>query len=268
MAGDQSSSMGAVIYFGLIGLTLISAGPSDVRYLNPQETMRRSQFQEPPVDAKPIEQFSWPVVTQNADQALIEVDQQDLPVEQAEAAITRPIPAPRVFAANTIVDSLLAPQFEGRPFEVRALDRYVRDIKNLSNTGLGVPNADDEHFENVFGSPVLPDIHLFETPSLRAPEEHQIASIPITDRLLDWLRGGKPVSPTLDEFERRDRPAWNALVTGDRVYLRSAPSLEGTPLSLIALGTIGTVTQSRGDWVRIEISEQTGWMFAGFVTPQ
>lgn len=87
----------------------------------------------------------------------------------------------------------------------------------------------------------------------------------------DAPRAAIPMSPTASDLDRwidvRERP-WFALVTGDFVHMRSAPSVSGDVIDLFDTGTQARVIEERGDWLRIEIDGRIGWMFAGYLARQ
>lgn len=52
----------------------------------------------------------------------------------------------------------------------------------------------------------------------------------------------------------------------DTLNLRAEPSLSATVLTKISSGTESTFLQQQGDWIQIQFSNTTGWVFSNYVT--
>lgn len=62
-----------------------------------------------------------------------------------------------------------------------------------------------------------------------------------------------------------DPSARSALVDGDNVFLRTRPGLDGDEIGLFDRGEAAIVTQTFGNWARIVINGQTGWMYLRYL---
>lgn len=62
-----------------------------------------------------------------------------------------------------------------------------------------------------------------------------------------------------------DPSARAAIVNGDRVFLRTEPGINGQQIGQFDLGEAAVVTQTRGNWARIVIRDQTGWMYLRYL---
>ena len=273
-APEHSSSMGPVLYFGLIGVALIGASPAPVDYLNPQKTMKDVSFDGAPEDITLYDTFSWPIATQNVDASLVKVALLSIPQAVAaptsralhEAAVRPPLDG---YLPVSFSDPAVPVSF--RPTPTIAPMRMQAEIQGPSSLVPRAPaNLDfvapqlastrpelggflPETFEEPLG-PVGLAANQTATPSREnhfhnARNQPPIALIAAPQDI--WL--GQPDAP------------WFSVTTGDRVYLRAEPALAGEPLDLIPISTNVTVTQIRGDWLRIEVDGKTGWMFAEFV---
>ncbi len=56
-------------------------------------------------------------------------------------------------------------------------------------------------------------------------------------------------------------------ITGDRVFLREAPGLESAPVAQFDTGTLALMQEIRGQWRRVTVAGQTGWMFEDYLQP-
>jgi len=260
-APENNSSMGAVLYFGLIGFALIAASPGPVTYLNPKETMRRITFDASPDDAVLSDPFSWPVATQNVDASLDKVallSMQNIAVgirpNASQDSFTAPT-VPVTFRPNPAFTSISNQTTPRLPTSVDRMARSNFDLRQ-PQAASNRPDLDGFLLES-FDEPLV-SIDFDSNDSIAPIRENQFHNssatpgLALTAALQDsW--NGQPDAP------------WAGITTGDRVYLRASPALTGEPIDLISIDTRLLVTQSRGDWVRVEVAGNTGWMFAEFV---
>lgn len=61
--------------------------------------------------------------------------------------------------------------------------------------------------------------------------------------------------------------AWSARVTGDRVFLRALPNAAAPVRGQFDRNTPARVIEARGDWLRVELREGSGWMFGAYLAP-
>ncbi len=53
--------------------------------------------------------------------------------------------------------------------------------------------------------------------------------------------------------------------TVNRVNLRPQPSTEGTPIKTLEAGTVVTLIEEEGDWVHVQLEDQSGYIKKDFV---
>ncbi len=69
----------------------------------------------------------------------------------------------------------------------------------------------------------------------------------------------------VDAWQTPLPPPIAAQVTGDSVYLRRGPGIEFEPITQFDAGTGALILETRARWRRVEIGDQTGWMFGGYL---
>jgi len=62
-------------------------------------------------------------------------------------------------------------------------------------------------------------------------------------------------------------PPITAQVTGDSVFLRLGPGTSFAPITQFDTGARAVILETRARWLRVEIGDETGWMFGGYLAP-
>lgn len=79
--------------------------------------------------------------------------------------------------------------------------------------------------------------------------------------------GGLGADLTPSRLPNVPTSALPARVVGDSVFLRTAPQANARTLGQFDTDTAATLHEVRGDWRRVTIQDQTGWMFFRFLDP-
>jgi len=270
MSGDQSSSMGAVIFFGLTGAALLGAmAPGDLEYLNPEDTHRRSGYKVGPPPTSWIDSFSWPVVTQNTDSAQDNRVPVPLPVDAREDLFEPVNQQLQAEAGTELLHGFTAPLIDA------AFARLTPPVSQIVNSPPAGPLMPPEQLvplpPNLAGRDAAAPLHAAR---VIATEVTAPTSEENTSHTAALARVERATRQLLPRTERTDQQMnlqdrhYVARVTGDQVNLRVAPEITSDTITLVPQNALGIVSQQRGEWVRIEVTGETGWMFGAFVLEQ
>ena len=257
-------SLGATLFFGLTFATLITQGPPETVYANPQETMAETKLDAPPDKAPFVAQVSWSSFLQPIDPNLLRTAIAPLALTAPDVAYLNqttaaaPIEvaqlAPKAFGIDAIV-SAAWPTLQQQPHrQVKKTEALV-----LASTSEALPP---------------------KGPHPRTPRA-QTAIVTITSPASETLSFFKPKVwpqaaslslPTVAEAQAPEQkppsPKTRVVrVTGDRVFLRRNPGSSGTPIDQYDTGTAALLREIRGQWRRVTIAQQTGWMFERYLSP-
>lgn len=254
--------MGATLFFGLTFVAIITQGAPDIEYANPQETMAEVTLDAAPDEVPRLRQSAWSFPLLADDAALVEARPDAfaaaIPAETALpplASPTRPDPG-----LNQDPIRPEAPETTSRD-----LARLTRD-SDLVQNGVQIidqPGPRDGPVAAATAPAALPS-DLDTEPGISAPA----ARIPQLDQAPRAPRQAINLPATLADPSASDALPPNqplplaARVTGDRVFLRTAPDVNAEPIDQFDTGTPARITESRGSWRRITIDGLVGWMFS------
>lgn len=260
--------MGATLFFGMTFVVLITQGAPETEYANPQKTMARTGFVETPPEVFRTPQAAWPTPFRLPD-AILDQTRRAGPIlrpntDQPFAALLAPAPKPAV-------SGTIAPQAQVPAAPALTL-RAVPDQPPLSRIGpASFPQA--LMTRNAVAPPTDPQ---------RPGVTMRIAGRPGTptgqSEALAWDRTQHAPVPSFstpiisrtqgsDDLPSVPKPGRPTRVTADRVFLRDAPRLDGETLGQFDQDTPALMLEARGNWRRVEIEGQIGWMFARYLDP-
>ena len=208
--------------------------------------------------------WAWPILLDDARVAdrRPEAPVSALPAGRPVAADAQPVSAPPIQTDLRALQAPMAPP-----------DDRLDPAQPSRVTGASTPDA--LRLPDASGSqPVSEQPLPSAPPQSTAPE--QLAMRAPSREIQLRLREDRPPrqidpivqgAPGASALPFANRATQRAVVTGDRVFLRTAPALNAEPLAQYDTGASALITEERGDWRRVVIEGQTGWMFFDYLTP-
>ncbi|MDA7429435.1 SH3 domain-containing protein [Primorskyibacter aestuariivivens] len=258
--------MGPVLFVGLSALALVSQGQGEVEFANPAVTMKEFSFAEPPPDVTHTVLYAAPVAVSGI------------------APGPARDPATEVILARGADDSFAAPAPSAiPPVQASAPETrqstQITDAPSLDTTAIPAGRISQS------GPAIIPGQLPDETPgALDAVAEPSLDPAGPTHRFAaqeTWIAPGAPGA-----FSRIPRPgvgpgphsahpdemtviadptARPAIVDGDFVNLRTRPDSNGDTIAQFNRGEAALVTQTVGNWARVMIGGETGWMYLRYL---
>ena len=271
-AMSEFPSMGATIFVGLTGVALITQGPAPEELANPLEIHGDSGFETGPDHVMFAGFLSWsaPLLLEDTDLAGTNgpdhkpqpgaplVQFADLPTAHARVDVKSHVAAAlRVpVSMNTDFAFELSASSSGTDAPVR-LKLEARDSAFEQSTRVSEKTAQWAVFAK-------------DAPSMqKQPKETVSANIQRTHKAVRPVSqtSQKPVRTQPDRAAGSLRVAIPVQVTGNAVYLRTAPSRSADPVTKFDAGANGLVLEIKGDWRLVAFDAVTGWMFGAFLDP-
>lgn len=261
-------SMGATLFVGLTGAALITQGPPEIIFANPQETMAEVQLDTAPETPDLVDAVAWSMPVLLDDDAL-----------NVEAALQMAVRS-KAGSIPGVAPVTGAPSTMDRIEQTAALSAAAPlNLRPLPGTAPGSANA-PEPLDRPNGPEGIP-----ERPSARVPSPELTDSAPAlaaaqAGAFNALSRARIAVLPELQRKPSALQPAAArgtpilgpaprpALVAGDSVFLRSGPSAQTPPLGQFDRDTPVLLHDTRGDWQRVTIGRLSGWMFKKYVQSQ
>lgn len=262
-AATAFPSMGATLFVGLTGVALITHVPP-IEYADPRVNM--TGFEATPEPVTFVAPVSWPTVL---DPLEVRPALTFAALDTATSASALPASLPGPIRAPAV--QLTLPAFEGTAAEL-ALPPDAGDSmppRTVTDpTDLRLRVVQDSAIADGT-TPAKPVTALARVaPLTEVPKVSAFVETPPTTPAL--VRFGPPrfdaptPQPDLPDAARR---VTEARVTGDRVHLRVAPSINARSLEQYDTGTRALIRERRGAWRRVFIDGQAGWMFATYLSP-
>lgn len=265
-AATSSSSMGPVLFVGLTALALMSQGEPEITYADPARTMAGQAFDEAPglSPVAPTATITVPVT------ALTAVNLVALRGELAAASGLDSGPPP----ASTLAQPSAQIQITVQRTMVSAAELDLAPPQDVAGFE-AVTNTASKGLFQAAPDPVFP--------GLAPPVARQSGQLSLEARLQDTREsllpnlpgrfrrpspaqtGPDPSKMQKDTPFRPDTTRLQASINADFVHFRAGPGTRSAILGRYDQGAQVELLELRGNWARVRVDGQTGWVFRRYL---